>query len=69
MAKWRDPRREKPPLHKSVIVLLKNGVGTTYDVACYAGLQPEGEDRWILADVRLDTKQIAYWQNPQRPPK
>jgi hypothetical protein len=56
-----------PPLHKSVLVLLNGGPGPVYDVACYAGCYDDG-DRWILADVSLDTRQIAYWQNLQRPP-
>jgi hypothetical protein len=67
MAKWRSPSVEMPPLHKSVLVLLKGGPGPVHDVACYAG-RHDDEDRWILADVRLDTRQIAYWQNLQRPP-
>lgn len=67
MAKWRKPSSELPPLHKSVLVLLRGGVGPTFDVACYAGRYDDG-DRWLLADVRLDTRQIAYWQNLQRPP-
>jgi hypothetical protein len=68
VAKWRDPAKEMPPLHKSVLVLLRGGAGSVYDVACYAGAYEDG-DRWILADVRLDTRQIAYWQNLQRPPE
>ena len=56
---------EKPPLHTQVLVRLRGGVGFSADVACYAGKfeRPEGgmEERWILADVRLESRQITHW--------
>lgn len=62
---WHD-LPEKPPLHLGVLVELKRlGIAGICDVACYAGqFQVEGggtEDRWILADVRLDSRQIKRW--------
>lgn len=62
---WRDTKALKPPLHNQVLVEIKGGPGPVYDVACYIGkVAVEGggmEDRWILADVRLETKQIVRW--------
>ncbi len=55
------PIAERPPLHTQVLVRLKGGTGFVADVACYAGLQPDGEDRWLLADVRLESRQITHW--------
>lgn len=56
---------KKPPLHQQVLVQLKAMSGDVCDVACYAGEYqlPEGgkEERWILADVRLESKQIKRW--------
>ncbi len=40
---------------------LVEGPGQVCDVACYVGLQPTGEHRWILADVRLESRQIIRW--------
>lgn len=51
----------KPPLHTQVLVRLRGGVGFTADVAAYAGRQPDGEERWVLADVRLEGRQITHW--------
>jgi hypothetical protein len=55
-----------PPLHQQVLVALKGGAGFIADVACYIGEQDDGAgrkvDRWILADVRLETRQITHWK-------
>lgn len=62
---WHLPAQKMPPLHNQVLVELREGPGSVYDVACYIGkVQVDGggtEDRWILADVRLDTRQIRRW--------
>ena len=55
------PVSKKPPLHNQVLVRLRGGVGFTADVACYIGRDDEGNDRWILADVTLDSRQITHW--------
>jgi hypothetical protein len=64
-ATWRLVTDEKPPLHRQVLVELREGVGQVCDVACYVGrfdLEGGGvEDRWILTDVRLDSRQIKRW--------
>lgn len=61
---WK-PVSEKPTLHQQVLVELKDGPGEVCDVACYVGKhQIEGggqQDRWIMSDVRLDTRQIVRW--------
>lgn len=55
----------KPPLHSQVLIELRTSVGPIYDVACYIGSQDDGEggkvERWILADVRLESRQIKRW--------
>ena len=63
-AGWRDLPGVMPPLHTQVLVELRDGVGQVCDVACYIG-----EDRWILTDVRLDSRQIVRWASiyPQPP--
>lgn len=65
MSAWLLPADKMPPLHRQILVEMKEGVGTVCDVACYIGKQPGGggrvEDRWILADVRLETRQIKRW--------
>lgn len=62
---WKLPSAGMPPLHQQVLIELREGPGSVCDVACYIGKhQVEGggmEDRWVLADVRLDTKQIKRW--------
>lgn len=59
---WIKPGNQKPPLDQQVLVKLKDCVGgEVCDVAAYVGKQDDGEDRWILADSRLDTRQIAEW--------
>lgn len=55
------PVGKKPPVHTQVLVRLRGGAGFTADVACYTGRTPEGEERWILADVRLESRQITHW--------
>lgn len=50
----------KPPLHQQVLVELQEGAGQICDVACYIGRVDE-QDRWILADVNLDSRQIKRW--------
>lgn len=50
-----------PPLHTSVLVRLRGGAGFAADVACYVGKQPDGKERWILADVRLESRQVTHW--------
>lgn len=71
---WMSPTDAMPPMHKQVLVALRGGVGGSgevCDVACYIGKQDDGSgkavDRWILADVRLETRQIAYWAEFQTP--
>jgi hypothetical protein len=65
-SRWRLVRDEMPPLHNQVLVSLKGGPGFVADVACYIGKQDDGTgkqiDRWILADVRLETRQISHWK-------
>lgn len=68
--KWTTPSEEMPPLHTQVLVALRGGVGgvgEVLDVACYIGKQDDGAgkqiDRWILADVRLDARQIVGWMH------
>lgn len=62
---WHLPAKRMPPLHNQVLIELREGVGAVHDVACYLGKHPvEGggtEDRWLCADVRLDTRQIKRW--------
>jgi hypothetical protein len=70
---WFLPAKQMPPKDQQVLIELKDGVGQVCDVAVYAGKFPvEGggtEDRWICADVRLDTRQIKRWAHiyPQPP--
>jgi hypothetical protein len=69
--KWRETRKEMPPLHTQVLVALRAGFNYVCDVACYIGSQDNGSgkqvDRWILADVFLETRQITYWAPIQSP--
>lgn len=59
---WTKTSKAMPPPNQQVLVRLIDSVGgEVCDVACYVGKQSDGEDRWILADVRLDTRQIAEW--------
>lgn len=60
---WQEVAKVKPPPHQQVLVELREGPGQVYDVACYVGKQADGEDRWILADVRLESKQLVRWQH------
>jgi hypothetical protein len=60
---WQDVTKIKPDLHQQVLVELREGAGQVCDVACYVGKQADGEDRWILADIRLDSRQIVRWAN------
>lgn len=59
---WTKPSKALPPRDQQVLIRLVDSVGgEVCDVACYVGKQTDGEDRWILADIRLDTRQIAEW--------
>jgi hypothetical protein len=58
---WIALSDRKPGHDTQVLVSLKGGAGFVADVACYVGMQPDGEDRWILADVRLESRQISHW--------
>jgi hypothetical protein len=62
---WFRPAEKMPMLHNQVLIELREGVGSVFDVACYIGHQAiEGggsEDRWICSDIRLDTRQIKRW--------
>lgn len=59
---WTKPNKALPPPDQQVLVRLVDSVGgEVCDVACYVGKQTDGEDRWILADIRLDTRQITEW--------
>lgn len=61
---WHIAADKKPPLHQQVLVELKEGVGQVCDVACYLGkVVRDGEksDQWMLADTRLDARQIKRW--------
>ncbi len=53
--------KSHPPLHQQVLVKLREGVGTVCDVACFIGKGPDGESRWKLADVLLESRQIKAW--------
>lgn len=64
MTLWHNAAQDKPPLHNQVLVELKEGVGTVCDVACYLGkVTTDGvtTERWLLADHRLDARQIKRW--------
>src|SRR5690242_7986535 len=65
-SRWRTIKEEMPPLHTQVLVALKGGVGFVADVACYTGTYEDSAgkkfDRWILADVSLETRQITHWK-------
>lgn len=69
--RWRKPSDEMPPLHNQVLVSIKGGPGFVADVACYIGKQDDGSgkqiDRWILAEVRLETRQITHWKPIEEP--
>lgn len=59
---WTKPSKAKPPADQQVLIRLTDCVGgEVCDVGCYVGKQLDGEDRWILADIRIDTRQIAEW--------
>lgn len=32
-----------------------------FDVAAFHGVMPDGERRWILADIRLNNSLITHW--------
>lgn len=59
MFEW-QPVAKPPPQHVSLLVRLEL-VGPVYDVAVFAGVQPDGERRWIMADIRLDQRLITHW--------
>lgn len=60
--RWIPLSERHPEPHCQVLVRLREGAGGfVCDVACYAGRQPDGERRWILADVRLESRQIVAW--------
>jgi hypothetical protein len=62
MSDWVKTTKSMPPPHQQVLIRLRESPGgEVCDVACYVGKLPDGEDRWILADVRLDTRQIVEW--------
>ncbi|MBD3762598.1 hypothetical protein [Rhizorhabdus sp.] len=59
---WTPIARAHPPENRQVLVRLRESVGGgVCDVACFVGRQPDGEMRWIMADVRLDSRQIVEW--------
>jgi hypothetical protein len=61
MALWYSIKSKTPPTDRSVLVRHKDAAGEAFDVAMYVGRQADGEDRWVLADIRLDTRQISHW--------
>jgi hypothetical protein len=62
LARWHELPSKMPPLHQSVLVRLRNGVGEVLDVACYTGKDVNGLDRWIVSGVaHLETKQLTHW--------
>jgi hypothetical protein len=58
---WVKVSQEKPPLHVQVLIKWRESIGDVCDVACYLGKTPDGDDRWICADVSVDTRQILEW--------
>jgi hypothetical protein len=62
---WIALSEQMPPLHNQVLVRLRGGAGFVADVACYIGKQDDGTgkqlERWILADVSLQSRQITHW--------
>jgi hypothetical protein len=60
------PKGPRPVLHNGVLVRTI-GAGPVYDVACYAGKDAGGEERWIMADVRLDPNAITHFAVIEEP--
>ena len=61
---WFEVSKIKPPLHMGVLVMQREGVGEVCDVACYFGeidMELGHESRWIMADIRLSSKQLTHW--------
>lgn len=58
---WVPVAEAKPELHNQVLIAFVGGAGFVADVACYLGPLPGGGDRWILADISLDSSQISHW--------
>lgn len=63
---WKRVADILPPLHRQVLIRLRESAGgDVCDVATYVGEYqlPEGgkESRWLLADIRLDSRQITDW--------
>lgn len=58
---WISVRKRKPPLHTSVLARIVGGAGSTFDVVCYLGKQPDGSERWVLSDVFLQETRISHW--------
>lgn len=52
----------------TVLVRHKDCVGEVYDVAIFAGVQPDGEQRWIMGDIRLESRQLTHWMTLPGPP-
>jgi len=58
---WVSLKEKHPPLHTQVLVRQKDAPGFVADVACFVGQQPSGELRWIMADIRLESRQLTHW--------
>lgn len=58
---WIKLSTAHPPVNRQVLIRQKEAVGFVADVACFVGRQPDGELRWILADRRLESRQISHW--------
>jgi hypothetical protein len=52
---------EAARVNQSVLVRHKEAVGDVYDVAVFVGKQPDGEQRWIMGDTRLEARQLEAW--------
>jgi hypothetical protein len=50
----------EPPVDVSLLVRM-DLAGPTYDVAIFVGTQPNGERRWILADICLNQRLVTHW--------
>lgn len=58
---WVELARSHPKPDCQVLVQLHEGVGFICDVAIFVGKQPDDEMRWIMSDVRLESRQIVRW--------
>jgi hypothetical protein len=59
---WVRLSERHPRVDQQVLVRHREGVGgNVCDVACFVGKQSDGELRWIMADVRLESRQIIDW--------